>query len=108
MLASPEMASDFDRSASALLGKRVIVGITYLNASGAVHHRIQLHGVVTRAIENEGIFLRVSGKDEEFSVPPEPDAFERAPRGVYTLRSTGEAVHDPDFTARWTVHTPRV
>lgn len=100
------MTSEFEHRAGALLGKRAIVGITYLDASGAVEHQIQMHGVISRAVENEGIFLRAPDKDEEFQLPPEPEAFQAAPRGLYTLRATGESVRDPDLMATWTVHRP--
>jgi hypothetical protein len=43
------------------------------------------------------------GGTQPFTLPPEPDAFDAAEPGVYTVRSTGEQVTDPEFVTRWTV-----
>ena len=60
--------------------------------------------MITRAVENVAIYLQNEG--EEFSLPPDPDAFQPAAPGRYTLKTTGEVVVDPDFLAAWTVHPP--
>ena len=41
--------------------------------------------------------------EDAFTLPPDPDAFERAEPGVYTLKGTGDIVVDPDFVTAWTV-----
>ncbi len=96
------MSDIFDRRVAPLLGKRALVGITYVERDG--ERRIQLHGVITRAVENEGIYLRCG--EDELALPPEPAAFRPAAPGRYTLKATDEVVEDPDFTAVWTVRPP--
>ena len=84
-----------------MIGGRILVGVTYLNDDGGVDHQIQFVGRITEvdplvSIEREG--------DEPFTLPPEPEAYDRAAPGEYTMRGTGEVVNDPDYITSWTVH----
>ena len=94
--------TELEQRMARLIGKRALVGITYVKPDG--ERRIQMHGVISRGVENMAIYLRSGG--EEFSLPPDPDAFHPAEPGRYTLKTTGEVVDNPDFTASWTVHPP--
>jgi hypothetical protein len=40
---------------------------------------------------------------EEFNLPPDTRAIEIASAGEYRLRTTGEVVMDPDFTAMFSI-----
>jgi hypothetical protein len=64
-----------------------------------------MHGDVVRA-DRQGIVVRLRGSGEDFELPPDPSQFHEAPRGRYRLRSTGEAVIDPDYTTTWTLKEP--
>lgn len=97
------MSDIFDRRIAPLLGKRALVGVTYVEPSG--ERLIQFHGVIVRAVEGEGIYLRCG--DEEVWLPPDPSSFRPALPGRYALKTTGEIVADPDFTAVWRVHPPK-
>lgn len=62
--------------ASDLVGKTVLVGLTYLNEAGEVDHREQLRGTFTWADEE---MVRIELSDgEEFTLPPDLDVFEPA------------------------------
>jgi len=87
-----------------MLGRLLLVGITYLNENGGVDEQIQFAGTVL-AVEPLVSIDRGQGRDP-FTLPPEEDAFEPAPPGDYCLRATGEVVVDPDFMTTWTVHKP--
>jgi hypothetical protein len=87
---------------SAMVGKTLLVGITYLDSSDAVSEEVQFAGVVTSVDPLVAIDV---GKDEPFTLPPEPDAFDVAGPGHYRLRS-GETVVDPDFLSTWRVVAP--
>jgi hypothetical protein len=39
-------------------------------------------------------------------LPPDTRAFQKASPGEYRLKSTGEVVADPDYTAMWTLRSP--
>ncbi len=66
----------FDQSrAEALMGKYVLVGITYLDEVGNPKELKQLHGVVETVSEEEGIKIRLKGRAEKdyLALPPDID-----------------------------------
>jgi hypothetical protein len=87
--------------AAQLLGKHLLVGLTYLNDDGTVERQKQLHGDVIRADEDGVAILLSSG--EHYSLPPDLRPYKQAAPGEYRLRSTGEVLIDPDYIANWTV-----
>lgn len=97
-------AFDPDRAAS-LLGKHVLIGITHVRADGAVEGQHRHHGVIVSCDETI-VAIEPWGGGELITLPPDLRPFQPAPAGEYRLRSTGEIVVDPDFTASWTVHRP--
>ena len=94
--------------AKELVGKRILVGISYLNAGGELLSQQQLHGVVQRATETEGILIKLQGvyEGDEWNMPPDTSAISKASPGVYELRATGEEVEDPDYLCTWEVQRP--
>lgn len=82
-----------------LIGKVLLVGITYNDKNGNVKERKQFWGTVTEADEKKILIEQKNG--EIFSVPPDLRAIEPAPKGEYRLHSTGEVVSDPDFLTTW-------
>jgi hypothetical protein len=92
---------------AALEGKHILLGITYLAHDGSFIEQQQVHGIVTAASE-AGISIQLEGKreGEVFNLPPDLRGIEPAQPGVYTLRSTGEVVVDPDYVATWTITSP--
>jgi hypothetical protein len=91
--------------ASAMLGKHVIIGLTYCDDVGTLLEQVQLHGDITEADEQQ-IVIRLSGSGEVFTLPPDLSAFVEAPPGEYRFRSTGEVVTDPDLMTQWTIQRP--
>lgn len=87
---------------AAYVGKRLLVGITYESHDGQFIRQEQFHGTIVSAHE-KGIVLRRADTAEEVDLPPE---LKEAPPGTYRLRSTGEAVIDPDYLAAWAVKAP--
>lgn len=99
----------FDHTfASALVGKHVLVGVTYTSKSGEFKSQDQFHGIVQKVDPKDGILLSLKGgRDGEWRwLPPDTRAFSKAPKGEYCLRSSGEVVKDPDYTSTWTIKTP--
>ena len=90
-----------------LIGKRVIVGMTYLSHEGAFLERKQFHGVVAVADARRGICIKPSCGEKVLWLPPDLRGFREAPRGQYRLRSTGEVIVDPDYLCTWTENAPR-
>lgn len=84
-----------------LIGKILLIGITYTDKDGNVMERSQYFGTVIKADRSEITIERENG--ETFSLPPDLRAIEPAAKGEYTLHSTGETVSNPDFLSTWTV-----
>ena len=47
-----------------MIGKRLLVGLTYLNSDGEVKEKIQLHGLIKSLSENSLSFERADGEGE--------------------------------------------
>ena len=85
-----------------LIGKVLLVGITYYTHDNEYIEQKQFYGTVTEA--NETI-IRVKQKDgTDFTLPPDLSSTKRARQGEYKLRSTGEIVINPDFLATWNLN----
>lgn len=93
-----------EAEAKALLGKRILVGLTRRNHADEVVGHEQFHGTITRVSERDGITVLVHGSNEERWLPPDLSSIEAASPGEYRLKSTGEVVADPDYLAAWTVY----
>ena len=89
---------------SQLIGKTLLVGITYLDSDGRVDRQIQFAGIVVAV---EPLVTIERGTEKPFTLPPAVDNFfEVGTPATYHLRSTGEVVVDPDFVTTWEVHSP--
>ena len=98
------MKDDWDESkAAALIGKHVLVGISYLDAADQIIEQQQFHGHIVRADRHEGIVLVLEPSGDELKLPPFTRALEPAAPGEYRLHSTAEIVVDPDYTCTWSV-----
>jgi hypothetical protein len=95
-----------EEEAKAIIGKRLLVGVTHRNRNEEVTGIEQFHGEIIRASREEGIILRLSGSGEERWVPPDLSRLEPANPGNYKLKASGEVVVDPDFLSSWTVYPP--
>jgi len=91
--------------AKSYIGKHLLVGITYLDHNDNFIEQKQVHGIILRINEIEGVVLRLK-TGEEFKLPPDLRGFQQAPKGEYRLRSTGEIVVDPDLISNWTFNRP--
>ncbi|MCM1022715.1 MAG: hypothetical protein NC395_01490 [Prevotella sp.] len=86
-----------------LLGKVLLVGITYEDGDGNVKERRQFYGTVTAA--DKGKILIEQKNGEVLSLPPDLGAVKPAPEGEYRLHSTGEVVVNPDYLSTWISRT---
>ena len=86
-------------SFSDLLGKTILVGITYYTKDNEFIEQKQYWGTVIEANDRQIRFRQKNG--DVFWLPPDLSSTKLAPKGEYRLRSTGEIVVDPDFTSVW-------
>jgi len=85
-----------------LLGKTILVGLSYYTKENVFLERKQYWGTVIEANEKHILIKKQNG--EVASLPPDLRSTSRAPKGEYRLHSTGEIVIDPDFTSVWNVN----
>ena len=93
--------------AQKLVGKKILVGITYLDPDGNLDSQQQLHGMVDSVSETDGIHIVLEGVHEgkEWNMPPNTSSIVEANPGIYKLNVTNEEVADPDYICTWEVHT---
>ena len=95
--------------ADRLVGKYVLIGITWLAADRqTVEAQGEYHGRVTAVDPEKGITVACEGSaaGQTMDLPPVPSAFQEARPGNYRLQSTDEVVENPDFTSAWTFAAP--
>lgn len=99
---------DSERAAS-LVGKSLLIGVTYLDKSERLVEQKQLYGTIISADPKSGITVQLGGnrQGEAFKLPPDLAAIQAAKPGEYRLRSTGETVVNPDLVTTWTVTAPK-
>lgn len=87
--------------AESLIGKTLLMNLTFLDDDGDVVERQQFFGVVIDATEAEGIVLDLMGEHDgdTYTLPPQTSAIQAAEAGVTTL--SGDK---PDFVANWAIH----
>ena len=93
-----------DDVAATLPGALVLVGLTRRLSDG--DQLEQMFGRVVVAERDQGICIALEGSrtGDHYWMPPDTRGLQRAERGEYRLRSTGEVVIDPDFICSWTIH----
>ncbi len=92
---------DFARK---MLGKTMLVGMTYADPQG---DRVeQFYGQIVSVDPKQGVCMQLAGSrsGEVFRLPPDVRNVWPATPGSYKLRSTGEIVENPDYTATWTIN----
>lgn len=90
---------------SDLIGKTILIGLTYYTADNVFIEQKQYWGTVTEANE-KGISVKLSD-GSNFGLPPDLSSTKIAPAGEYRLRSTGEVVVNPDYLTTWNINRPK-
>jgi hypothetical protein len=85
-----------------LIGKVVMIALSYFDRAGKHVSNKQHHGVVMSCGAG-GIVVELSSGDE-FTLPPHQSSFQPAPPGSYFEHSTGESVENPDFLASYNLY----
>jgi hypothetical protein len=95
-----------ETKAGEMIGKVVLVGVSYCNAAGDVLEDKQFFGTVLRINGKEGLVISSGVDGSECAFPPELDRYTPADPGEYRLKTTGQVVVDPDFTSMWHLYPP--
>jgi hypothetical protein len=91
--------------AQALIGKVLLVGLTYLDPIGEVDSQEQFYGVVIDASADDGILLDLLGAHDgdTYALPPQTSNIVAAPPGTYPVVGTDEVIENPDYLSNWTI-----
>ena len=86
-----------------LLGSKVLVGLTYLDAAGGIIKQVQFSGIV-KAINER---IEIEEEDGNISLlPPDTSAFHPATPGEYRLKQTGKVIKNPDYLCTYDITAP--
>ena len=87
---------------SDLIGKTILIGLTYYTADDRFIEQKQFWGTVKES-NKTGILVQLNN-GECLSLPPDLSSTKIAPPGEYRLRSTGEVVLNPDYLTTWNIN----
>ncbi len=90
---------------SDLIGKTILIGLTYYTADDEFIEQKQYWGTVIESNENRIVVMLNDG--EILGLPPDLSSTKIAPPGEYRLRSTGEVVVNPDYLTTWNINRPK-
>ena len=79
-----------------LVGKHILVGLTWVTEAGQVERHSQFHGRVKVATAQGVVVERADGR-RDFTLPPGAEFIKPAAPGHYRLRESGEVIEDPDL-----------
>ena len=85
-----------------LLGKKILIGITYVDKQENVLDRKQFWGVVEDASLETGIRVALKNSSDPCVLPPDLNAIRIASPGEYHFKDSNETIRDPDFITTWT------
>ena len=95
---------DLER-AKTLIGKLVLIGLTYYDHDGNFLEQKQMHGRISSVDGKKGLAIALEGSrnGETYWLPPDLRSFREAKPGEYREHSTGEVVVNPDLTTTWEI-----
>lgn len=94
--------------AEALIGKIMLVGLTFLGDDGEVDSQEQFYGVVIQASPDEGILIDLLGAQDgdTYCLPPQTSNITVAAPGVYPVAGTTDTILNPAYLSNWTIESP--
>jgi hypothetical protein len=92
--------------ASEFVGKTILIGVTYLDHEGKEIGQAQWSGRIETYSNTVGIRVRLDDSSDFCCLPPAAEAIHKAEPAIYTLRSSGKKIENPDYTTSWTCQRP--
>ncbi len=88
-----------------MIGKKILVGLRYLNKDGSVKDKIQFYGSI-ESVNNNTLTIKRADNGQLFSIPysGENEVQKTDPKLVYTLHETGEKVSGVNYISVFTIH----
>lgn len=86
-----------------IVGKKILVGLTYLDKEGEVNEQKQLHGKIKEVSDTTLVFSQPNNLGD-FSIPYDGELESTDEENIFTLRSHGEEVTGINYLATFTIH----
>lgn len=92
-----------------LLSKTCVIGLSYFDIEGELLRQTQYAGRVTHVDAEQGISVQLQHSEEGagkpvFILPPNLNAWFKAPPGHYRQAASGVDIENPDFLVTWNVY----
>ncbi|AFU98452.2 hypothetical protein [Simiduia agarivorans] len=91
-----------------LLNKTCLIGLSYFDLNGDALKQTQHAGKVIKVDAEMGITVQLHStltqETPEFILPPNLDAWYKAPAGHYKHAASGVDIENPDFLVTWDIH----
>jgi hypothetical protein len=95
-----------------LLGRTCVIGVSYFDLGGELMKQSQFAGQVKAVDAELGITITLQHSaastadvpPADFILPPNLDAWFKAPPGRYHQREAGVDIENPDYLVTWNVH----
>lgn len=92
-----------------LLSKTCVIGICYFDQQDQLLKQVQYAGEVIKVDRELGITVQLRHTDPNaaeatFIIPPNLNAWFKAPPGRYRHAATGVDIENPDFLVTWSVY----
>ena len=97
-----------------LLGRTCVIGVSYFDAKGGLLKQSQFSGQVQKVDAELGITIQLRHSSAnggttdipqaDFILPPNLDAWFKAPPGRYHRAQAGVDIENPDYLVTWDVH----
>lgn len=86
-----------------MIGKTILVGLTWRDHQGKLKRQVQIHGVITKIIADTKT-LEIDTPDGEcWPLPYYTETIFEPPRGIYICSKSGEEVRNPDLLMSWQI-----
>lgn len=92
-----------------LVSRTCVIGLSYFERDGALLRQTQYSGVVRLVDADIGITITLRHADPtvpaaDFILPPNLDAWFKAPPGHYRNPESGVDMENPDYLVTWDIH----
>ena len=94
-----------------LLGRTCVIGVSYLDLGGELMKQSQFAGRVRQVDAEQGITIALrhasataESAQADFILPPNLDAWFKAPPGRYHHAQANVDIENPDYLVTWNVH----
>ena len=91
-----------------LIHKSCLIGLSYFDTDGSLLKQTQHAGQVVAADGENGITVRLqstlTAEQPDFILPPNLDAWYKAPAGHYRHPASGVDIQNPDYLVTWDIH----